>query len=232
MVFNNKCLGYFRVSTAEQSTHSPEAQQEQIKKYCELYGLELEDIEGDDGISGRGTKNRPGFNFLMAKVRNREINHVVVYSISRLARNTADFLNAMEEMAKHDVTFHSITDRINTEGATGKLMLTILAAMSQFDSDQKSEVITSAKKFCKENGRTYSGPIFGFHNDLSSHTLVPIEKEIKTVKMVFSMSKTMNINAITNELNQTGVRTKKGCFWRYPAVKSILTNSIYAPYKV
>ena len=228
----NKAQGYIRVSTAEQITHSPEAQREQIRKYCELYNLELVDIEGDEGISGRGTKNRPGFNFVMEQVKAGLIGHVVVYSISRLARNTSDFLQALELMDKHGVIFNSITDKISTEGATGKLMITIMAALAAFDSDQKSEVITSAKNFCKTNGRTYSSPLYGFTNDNVNHTLIPIEKQLKTVSMVFTWSKTMNVNAIANKLNQSGYRAKNGGFWHSVQVKRLLTNTIYAPYQL
>ena len=62
-----RTLGYCRVSTEEQAREgvSLEAQEKQIRRYCDLYGLELVEVLRDEGVSGKSME-RPGMVELMS----------------------------------------------------------------------------------------------------------------------------------------------------------------------
>src|ERR1035437_5479020 len=106
----NKSIGYCRVSTNEQSAHSPAHQREQIENYCKTYNLDLIDVELDNGISGRKVENRPAFNYLMELVKTKAISHVIVYDLSRFCRNAMECLKAIKIMQDNNVVFHSVTE--------------------------------------------------------------------------------------------------------------------------
>ncbi len=69
-----KTLGYCRVSTEEQAREgvSLEAQEEQIRRYCDLYSLELVEVLRDEGVSGKSME-RPGMVELMSHVEAGEV---------------------------------------------------------------------------------------------------------------------------------------------------------------
>ena len=60
---------------------------------------------------------------------------VITESISRIARNTKDFLNTMDYLEQKQVEFVSIKENIDTSTPTGKFMLTVFSAMYELERD-------------------------------------------------------------------------------------------------
>jgi len=170
-------------------------------------------------------------------VENNIIQHVVALSFTRFSRNTMDLLKSIDTMTKHNVSFHSITERINTDGAIGKFLVTLFSGLSQFESDQIGERTKSVKKFCKENGRTYTFPMLGFDNkfefnangDKVNGKLVPNEKELLAVKRVFELYEKYNFSygQISKQMNIEEFPTKQNKKWHPITVSKMLNNNIY-----
>lgn len=227
----NKTIAYKRVSSDEQlDGHSMDHQDEQIRMYCQLYKLDLVEIIQDEGLSGRKTEGRPGFLRMMDMVAKKEVDHVVTLSFTRFARNTMDTITSLDKMAKSNVAFHSISERIETTGAYGKFMTTLFAALSQLESDKIGERVKSVKKFCKANSRTYTKPLLGYDNNTESGELVPNEKELLVVKKIFDLTKqNTSQNKIAEYLNEQSVPTKEGKNWHQSTVRYVINNPIYKP---
>lgn len=106
-----------------------------------------------DKASGKDT-NREELIKMMNFVREGDI--VMVESISRIARNTRDLLNIIDELSQKGVAFVSIKESIDTNTATGKFMLTVFGAMAELERayilDRQAQGISIAK----ENG-VYKG---------------------------------------------------------------------------
>jgi DNA invertase Pin-like site-specific DNA recombinase len=115
-------FGYCRVSTEEQVL---DRQLESLKKYnCDE--IFMEKITGTKA-------NRPELNKLKEKVREEDI--VVIESLSRLGRSTKNLLELVEYFKGKKVKLISTKENIDTESATGQLLLTVLSAISQFERD-------------------------------------------------------------------------------------------------
>ena len=137
-------IGYVRCSTAEQN----EARQvEALKKI----GVEKFFM---DKCSGKNT-DREGFKEMMQFVR--EGDELYVESISRLARNTVDLLNAVEILNDKGVKFISLKERLDTKTETGKFVLTLFGAIAELERayilERQREGIEIAKREGKYTGR-------------------------------------------------------------------------------
>jgi excisionase family DNA binding protein len=128
-----KAIGYVRVSTQEQAMEgiSLEVQEDKIRKYGRLHELNLIEVVKDEGNSGKDL-NREGMQKVIALCEKRKVDHLIVYKMDRLTRNTLDLLILTERILKPNrVQFHSISERVDTSTTRGKFFLTLIGAMPQ-----------------------------------------------------------------------------------------------------
>ena len=139
-------LLYCRVSTAEQS----ELRQTELAK--EL-GIEEENIFLDKQ-SGKNT-DRKELKRLLEFCRKGDI--IYCESISRMARNTKDFLEIIEQLNKKQVEFISLKESIDTSTPQGAFMLTVFSAMAQLEREcilqRQKEGIAIARQYNKYKGK-------------------------------------------------------------------------------
>ena len=139
-------LLYCRVSTTEQC----ELRQTELSK--EL-GIEEENIFLDKQ-SGKDT-NRKELQRLLEFCRKGDI--VYTESISRIARNTKDLLQIVEQLKEKQVEFISLKESIDTSTPQGAFMLTIFGAMAQLEREcilqRQKEGIAIARKFNRYQGK-------------------------------------------------------------------------------
>ena len=137
-------IGYCRVSTIEQN----EARQ--------IEALEAKGVEKifSEKISGKNT-DRPELKAMMEFAR--EGDTVYVHDFSRLARSTKDLLNIVESLNSKGVHLVSNKENIDTSTPQGKLMLTMLGAIYEFERatilERQAEGIQIAKREGAYKGR-------------------------------------------------------------------------------
>ena len=137
-------IGYVRVSTADQN----EARQKE--------GLMRYDIERwyEEKVSAKDM-NRPKLQEMLDFAR--EGDTIVVHDLSRLARNTKDLLTIVEDLDDRGITLISNKENLDTSTPTGKLMLTMIGAIYEFERanllDRQREGIAIAKAEGKYKGR-------------------------------------------------------------------------------
>lgn len=133
-------IAYIRVSTAEQN----EARQiEGLKKY----GI---DKWFTEKVSGKN-QNRPELQRMLEYVR--EGDTVYIHDFSRLARNTADLLSLVENLTEKGVTLISNKECVDTSTPTGKLMLTMIGAIAEFERTNLLERQREGIAIAKEQGK-------------------------------------------------------------------------------
>ena len=137
-------LGYVRVSTVEQNE---QRQVEGLNKYNI-------DIWFSEKVSAKNT-NRPKLKELLDYAR--EGDTIYIHDFSRLARSTTDLLQLVEYMQNKGVNLVSNKENIDSSTPTGKLMLTMIGAINEFERqnllERQKEGIAIAKKEGKYKGR-------------------------------------------------------------------------------
>lgn len=137
-------VGYVRVSTAEQNT----ARQDTL-----MSNLGVDKVFVDK-VTGRKAA-RPQLDAMLEYVR--EGDTLIVESFSRLARSTRDLLNIVDKLASKGVAFESQKEKIDTTTPAGQFMLTVFAALAEFEVNQQAlrrdEGIAEAKAAGKYKGR-------------------------------------------------------------------------------
>lgn len=137
-------IGYIRVSSIDQNTD----RQHEILKQYDLEKVFEEKVSGKD-------RNRPALTEMLKFARDGDV--VYIESISRLARNTKDFLNIVEELSDKGVGIVSSKEKIDTSSPSGRFILTVFAALSQMERDtikqRQFEGIAVAKKKGVKFGR-------------------------------------------------------------------------------
>lgn len=144
---NGVKLLYVRVSTEEQN-------EERQIKLAEQLGIDKDNIYIDKK-SGKNTTDREQLKRLLDYCRKGDT--VYTESISRIARNTKDLLNIVEQLNAKQVDFVSLKEKIDTSTPQGKFMLTVFGALAELEREcilqRQAEGIAIAKEKGLYKGR-------------------------------------------------------------------------------
>lgn len=221
-----QAIGYVRVSTEGQAVEgvSLEAQQERIRQWCTLNGYTLIAIHVDSGLSGCRSDNRPGLQLALYDACNHKA-ALVVYSLSRLARSTKDALSISDRLAKHGADLVSLSERIDTTTAAGKMIFRMLSVLAEFERDQIAERTKGALSHLRNQGKRISGKLpFGFDLGEDRISLVPNPREQAGLRLLDQLrAQGLGRRRIAAALTEHGIRTKAGgAIWSPQAVARIL----------
>ncbi len=217
-----EAVGYIRVSTEEQAREgvSLDAQKARIEAWATANETILIGFFADAGISGSRTENREGLNQALTLACERKA-ILVVYSLSRLSRSTKDTLALAERLEKAGADLVSLSERIDTTSAAGKMVFRMLAVLNEFERDQISERTTAALRHKREKRQPYSPTPYGL--DRVGDVLVINHIEQKTIEDILDLrERGWSFRRIAGKLNQDGVESKRGGQWFGSTVRSII----------
>lgn len=129
-------VAYLRVSTeAQTEKYGLDMQKQKILDYCKKNGITIDKWYVDGGYSG-SKLDRPEIQKLLDDAENGLIDTVYIYKLDRLSRDTADTLDLMYRiLPKFGVGVISMSEEIRTDNPMDKVMLTMNAAMNQYERE-------------------------------------------------------------------------------------------------
>ena len=224
-----KVVAYCRVSTnKEEQLDSLESQQKFFAEYSSRNNFELVRIYADVGKSGTKMKNRIQLLKMLSDARRGCFELVLIKDVSRLARNTLDFLTSVRSLKALGIKVLFI-NYDQTSSDSSEFMLTMLSAIAQEESANTSKRVKFGKALNAEHGRV-PNLVYGYDKINGDYFNLDINnKEAAIVTRIFTMytEKNMGTNRIAKVLNQENIKTKRGYAWSQIAVSRILANEIY-----
>ncbi|PGC94628.1 recombinase family protein [Bacillus toyonensis] len=222
-----KCVIYRRVSTDMQVEEgiSLDMQKLRLEQYAKSQDWVVLNDYCDEGYSAKNTE-RPAFQQMIKDMKKKQFDIILVYRLDRFTRSVSDLHSILKKMDEHNVKFKSSTEIFDTTTATGRMFITLVATLAQWERETTAERVRDSMQKKAELGlRNGAKAPMGYN--LNKGKLYINHTEAEIVQYIFEMYKTKGIISIVKSLNSRGVKTKQGKIFNYDAVRYILNNPIY-----
>lgn len=239
---NRKIAIYARKSKITETGKSIENQINKCKSYAALkFDVHDEDIivYQDEGLSGFYS-DRPQYMQMLGDINSNKIKAVICYKFDRISRRTLDLLNLVEQLKQKKIDFISCTDEVDTSSRTGKIIMSLLASIAEFERDIIAERISDNMYELAKEGRWLGGTTpTGFSSKkehitlggkkTSENHLEPVPEEQAIVREMFRLFlEVRSVQKVVDWANKKRIMTKNGKSHTRISVKNILTNPVYA----
>ena len=204
-----RVAAYCRVSTLmEEQELSYESQCAYYENLIESReNMELVGIYGDQGFSGLHAEKRPEFQRLIADCTDGKVDLVMVKSISRFSRNTIDCQSYLKLLKEHGVTVYFEKEGLYSNDPQCELILKLLAAAAQEESNSISQTIKWANEKNCESGYPTRTCCYGYvkakRHTGEKHIWVIDEEKAKRIRLMFELAdKGQNAREIAKSLRE------------------------------
>ena len=126
-------VGYCRVSDADQNDT---LQRDALDRWAKANGVDVTFFS--DTFTGK-TMDRPGWTKLWRMVIAGKVEKIIVWKLDRIGRTAAGLAKLFEELLERGVGFHSLTESIDLETPSGRLMAHILSSVGAYETEIRSE---------------------------------------------------------------------------------------------
>lgn len=231
----NQALCYVRVSTLEQSKFgfSLDAQEQRLRAYCQVAGLEVVDLIREEGVSASiPLAKRPAGAKLLDGLRDGigdGIGHVVCLKLDRLFRDAEDALRQTKAWDKAAIALHLVDmggTSMNTASAMGRMFLTLMAGCAELERNLVAERTASVLAHKKQQGRVYNHTPYGFDR-VGDRLVVAVDEMAMVHLMRERRDDGWSFAMIADAFNGDQVPGKNGGKWYARTVKNILENTLY-----
>ena len=222
-----QAIGYVRVSTDRQADTgvSLEAQESKIRAVATVQGADLLEVVVDGGESAKSL-NRPGLQGLLGLVNSGKIDAVIVAKLDRLTRSVKDLCSLLELFEKRKVALISVAESLDTGSAAGRLVITIMGAVSQWEREAIGERTRDALRHKRSQGRRIGNIAFGSRLAQDGEHLEPDPAEQAAVTEIERLRRNGTpLRGIAATLNRHAYRTRRGTPWRLESVARVLKQS-------
>ena len=222
---------YVRESTREQAMngYNLSDQKKKILYYLKAYETDYELIDYEDGGYSAKSLNRPSLQKLLHDIKIHKVNVVIIHNLDRLTRRIKDLIWLLEYFQKYDIKLISITEKLDTDSASGKFFTYLLCLIAQWEQDTISERTLRGLKESAEQGNYIIGGKIPFGFTKKKGQLIPKQNEKAIILDIFDLT----INTFSSEKVATTIQEK----YKIPDFKAskvirIIKNTIYNGYYI
>lgn len=225
-----KTAVYIRVSTEEQAKEgfSIRAQKERLTNFVNSQDWDIHDYYIEEGVSAKDMV-RPELNRMIQDIENGHIEVVLVYRLDRLTRSVRDLYNMLDLFESNGCKFKSATEVYDTTTAMGRLFITLVAALAQWERENLGERVRMGMDRMIEEGKWTGGVApYGYEYNKEGKTLQINEEEAFVIKKIYQeYINGYGEDRLAKIMNEQGYRTRNGFMWTGKMLRDILRNPIY-----
>jgi site-specific DNA recombinase len=194
-----------------------------VKAYAELYDLEIVETIIDAGVSAK-TLERPGLQRALTLLRGRDADALLVVKLDRLTRSVRDLGELVDKhFAPGKAALLSVSEQIDTRSAAGRLVLNVLASVSQWEREAIGERTSVAMQHKADVGEYIGGGApYGFkvvgervEQDPAEQLVIAAAKELR--------GGGLSLRRVAAELELRGYRSRKGTRFEAAQVARMLS---------
>lgn len=227
---------YGRYSDTKQDDgFSIEYQLTECQAYLDKNGMPLTKTYIDQAITGTKVAGREAFHELIRDVKNGMIDVVVVYKFSRIFRNAYESHKYRQLFKKHGVKLISVTQMVDDETSSGKLMIGVMANIDEYQSAVISDHVKSAMREMVSEGFFAGGTVpYGYKLEVVQHgkktrkKYVPDEFERKVVNKLFELyADNYSLKYLQDYTKSIGASSRSGKSFGITTIARMLRNDFY-----
>jgi site-specific DNA recombinase len=190
-------------------------------------------------VSGKNSFRSPKFQRLFADIKAAKINTILCTALDRICRSVKDFLAFFEILNEYGVEFVCLKQHYDTTTPQGRLFVTIMMALAEFEREQTAERTRDATQARSERGLWNGGRLLGYDpNPEHRSRLITNEDEAAVVQAAFALYRECgSLKETAAGLTARGYRTKSftsrrgvehsGAAFRLNTVQYLLKNPAY-----
>jgi site-specific DNA recombinase len=218
-----RAIGYIRVSTGKQAEQglSLDAQRQKLDAYAALYDLELIAVEVD--AESAKTLQRPGLQRALKALKSGQADALVVVKLDRLTRSVTD-LGTLIAGYFNKYSLMSVSEQIDTRSAAGRMVLNILASVSQWEREAIGERTQAAMQY-KQAQHEYTGgeAPYGWQVSADGVHLEPQGDEQAIIRHARELQAAgLSLRKIGARLQAQGLLPRKASAWHAKTVNDLL----------
>ena len=224
-------IAYVRVSTGKQADQglSLEVQQEKATAYARLYDLELVEVIVDAGESAK-TLHRPGLQRALQLLQSGAARALLIIKLDRLTRSVADLGRLIDQyFAPGQAELLSVNEQIDTRSASGRLVLNILASVSQWEREVIAERTRDVMRYKQQQGEYIGGHIpYGFQ--VVNGELAEALHEQQIIQQARALhAQGLSLRKVSAALEQRGMQARTGAPFHPGQIQRMITASPNLP---
>jgi DNA invertase Pin-like site-specific DNA recombinase len=234
-----RAVAYVRVSKERDGMISPELQLNSIQGHTERMGYTIVQTLEDLDLSGRFWKRRQ-MEQAVGMIERREADVIVVWKVSRVARNRKDWAIAVDRVEGAGGRLESATEPMDTNTSSGRFARGMLAELAAFESERIGETWKETHARRVRQGRPANGkPRFGYTYS-RAEGFVPDPVTGDTLRQTYlryiagssfpALAKWLNDGAARPSEGYTTVKEGQERLWGTGTIKSVLDSGFGAGY--
>jgi len=224
---------YARFSPRPYEPRVPKSIETQVSfcmDYAKIHDMEVIGTFKDEYATGGQRSGRPGFEDALTLAKERK-GVLLVYDLSRFARNARDAMNCAEELKEAGAHLASVKDNIDTSSAIGRCFFTVISAFNELEREKTAGRTRDAMVELQRRGRRVGRyPPYGWSLDPNNPAkpdkenparIIPNEVEQETAKIIVQLRDAGLIwRKIAEELRRRGLKPR-GPAWRQKLLEKV-----------
>jgi len=225
-----RVVAYLRVSTEKQAAEgvSLAAQRAKVEAYASLYELDLVAVLEDAGASAK-TLDRPALREALALLDTGAAEGLLVAKLDRLTRSVRDLGELLDSRfgRPNGPALLSVADQIDTRSAAGRLVLNVLASVSQWERKAIGERTAAAMQHKKAQGELVGSVPYGYRLASDGRTLEPCPEEQELIAIACELREAgLSLRKIGAQLEARGMLPRRGGKWQATQISRLLSVEV------